>query len=113
MKRWGMRYHSVSRTRAGPIATPGETAIPRLISMPPPRVRSPTAAQGSGVRNKGVADAWPRVAESWSGRLVVIVIAFDILQHPDQGVEGQRGVGTIHLDRHLAPLQRPQPHQLQ
>ena len=37
MKRWGMRNHSVSSTRAGPMATPGETAIPRLISM---RVRS-------------------------------------------------------------------------
>ena len=32
-KRWGMRNHSASSTRAGPMATPGETAIPRLISM--------------------------------------------------------------------------------
>ena len=32
-KRWGMRNHSVSSTKAGPMATPGETAIPRLMSM--------------------------------------------------------------------------------
>ena len=31
--RWGMRNQSVSSTRAGPMATPGETGMPRLISM--------------------------------------------------------------------------------
>ena len=34
-KRCGMRNHSVSSTSAGPMATPGETAMPRLISMTP------------------------------------------------------------------------------
>src|SRR5438132_9998705 len=33
MKRWGMRNPSVSSTRAGPMTTPGETGVPRLISM--------------------------------------------------------------------------------
>ena len=30
---WGIRNHSVLSTRAGPIATPVETAIPRFVSM--------------------------------------------------------------------------------
>src|SRR5262245_15106600 len=33
MKRWGMRNPSVSTTSAGPMATPGETGMPRLISI--------------------------------------------------------------------------------
>ena len=42
-KRWGMRNPSVSSTRAGPMATPGETGMPRLISMKRSEIPNPAS----------------------------------------------------------------------
>src|SRR5262245_32629515 len=66
--RWGMRYHSVSRTRAGPIATPAETGMPRLISMPVrPRGAARAAPSGLALRGRGLIPLLVRTGRRFQG----------------------------------------------
>src|SRR5947209_2059742 len=80
--RWGMRYHSVSSTRAGPMATPADTGIPRLISMPT------TLSVG---RRRGRAASAPGRVGRW------LVVHRRQGQEVAEGREGRGGVAAADL----------------
>src|SRR5688500_10934874 len=84
--RCGMRYHSVSRTRAGPIATPADTGIPRLMSIPERDLVLPAAA---------------RPGRPSALRRRVAVVLENHFQDAAEGFEGQRGVVARHLQEQL------------
>src|SRR5437868_11316356 len=88
-----MRNSSVSRTRAGPMATPGETAMPLLISMD-----CPADGKRSTLRRQWLV-----------GRL----FHSGACQHFCQHVDGILGIWAGNLQKQLSPLLRGQQHELQ
>src|SRR6516162_2309464 len=103
MKRRGMRMPSVSTTRAGPMATPGETGMPLLISIALLEFRPFGCLMSRGCFG---GEEYYLLARGFL--LFFIKVA---LKDEHERLHGFGGAGPGHFDHQLGSLGSVQPQQ--